>query len=131
MSPSLAQRLAPRAAVLIAREGFAPTFTRTVVGELDPIANQPTAPTTSTWSGVAIWVKNDQGATRPTTGVPGTSAQRVTLRTMLLAGSQLETVPAAGDVVVVVGVTYTVGSVTNVADTDALTAPLYRVEVAA
>ncbi len=131
MSPSLATRLSPRARVLIAREGFAVAFTRTVVGELEPLTNEVGAPVVTTWSGVAIWVRNDQGATRPTTGVPGTSGQRVTLRTMLLAGSALETVPCTDDLAVVEGVTYTVGPVTNVADTDALQAPLYRVEVSA
>ncbi len=129
MSPSLATRLSPRARVLIAREGFVASFSRSVPGTFDPLTNTHSAPTTSEWDGVAMWVKNDQGGTRPTTGVPGTSAQRVVLRTMLLAGSQLATVPRPGDVVAVEGVTYNVASVTNVADTDALQGPLYRVEV--
>jgi hypothetical protein len=126
---SLASKLAPLARRLITPEGLALAFSRVVPGEYDALSNTEAEPTTTTWTAVGMWVANDS-RNEPTQAVPTGTGRRVTRKTLLVPGLGF-TPPEPGDTVVAGGVTYTVGDVERVADTDGVTVPLWRVQVAA
>lgn len=125
---SLSAFAAPLAQSLIGDAGFVVTFTRDVSASYQPTYNTPAPPVTTTWTGTAIWTRNEHKFA-PTVALSEGTGQQVTARALLVSGLSVSLAPQPNDRVTVAGVVYRVDGVFYLGDADGGAVPLYRVDV--